>query len=189
MDVSSPAPPLVSGPRPLVTNCQLGSPVKWLSQGLGCSGNQMESEVRGRFRLSPGGLPAHPAVGQRLGWEAPGTDALQGSRVLPKTTQELWPRPWGSGEPLPHPCLWDRIAVALHLGRDLWDLAPPLRPPEAAEGQLSRAPGSLRDDSWTGCGNLALREPPAELCSSQAGLGPRRVSAAPWDLPFCQDRE
>ena len=46
----------------------------------------MESDLRGRFRLSPGGLPAHPALGQRVSWEAQGTDVLQGSRVLPKTT-------------------------------------------------------------------------------------------------------
>ena len=25
-------------------------------------------------------------------------------------------------------------------------------------------PGSLSDDSWAGCGNLALKEPPTEFC-------------------------
>ena len=47
----------------------------------------METDVRGRFRLSPGGLPAHPALGQRVSWEAQGTDVLPGSRVLPKATR------------------------------------------------------------------------------------------------------
>ena len=44
----------------------------------------MESDLRGRFRRSPGGLPAHPALGQRVSWEAQGTDVLQGSGVLPR---------------------------------------------------------------------------------------------------------
>ncbi|KAM7234365.1 hypothetical protein CapIbe_014523, partial [Capra ibex] len=30
--------------------------------------------------------------------------------------------------------------------------------PQETEGQLGWVLGSLRDDSWAGCGNLALRE-------------------------------
>lgn len=50
-------------------------------------------------------------------------------------------------------------------GSEVWDLVPPFWAPEETEGQLSWAPNSLRDDSWVGC-ELALKKPPAEICSS-----------------------
>lgn len=40
----------------------------------------------------------------------------------------------------------------------------PIWAAEETEGQLSWVPGSLRDDSWAGCGNLALKELPNEIC-------------------------
>ena len=43
---------------------------------------------------------------------------------------------------------------------------------EETEGQLDWVPGSLRDDSWAGCGNLALRELPPEICLLLARTGP-----------------
>ena len=47
----------------------------------------------------------------------------------------------------------------------------PVWRPEEPEGQLGWAPGSLSDDSWAGSGDLALREPPAELCLLLAWTG------------------
>ena len=48
----------------------------------------------------------------------------------------------------------------------------------------------LSDDSWTGSGDLALRELPTEFCLLLARPGPQRVKVVPWDLTLsCQDRE
>ena len=42
----------------------------------------------------------------------------------------------------------------------------------------------LSDDSWTGSGDLALREPPTEFCLLLAQPGPQRVKVVPGDLVF-----
>ena len=47
---------------------------------------------------------------------------------------------------------------------DLWDLVSPFGWPEETEDQLGWMSGSLGDDSWEGCGNLALKELPTEIC-------------------------
>ena len=54
----------------------------------------------------------------------------------------------------------------------LWDLVPhPLTLGSLSlEGQLGWAPGSLRDDSWAGSGNLVLRKPPTEICLLSARI-------------------
>ena len=39
-----------------------------------------------------------------------------------------------------------------------------MRSPRRLRASLGWVPGSLRDDSWAECGNLALKELPAELC-------------------------
>ena len=147
----------------------------------------MESDLRGRFRRSPGGLPAHPALGQRVSWEAQGTDVVQGSGVLPRPPTSSGPGLEAAVNLSPIPPL--RPNSGLYLGRNLWDLVPPVRRPEETEGQLSWAPGSLRNDSWTGVGTRPW--------------GSRQLSFAPlrqdWDLgewtlypgtlPLCQERE
>ena len=60
-----------SGPCPQGTVSE-GPLGKRFSQGQWCGGHQVESEVRGRFRPSPGGPPANPALGQLVSWRAQG---------------------------------------------------------------------------------------------------------------------
>ena len=48
---------------------------------------------------------------------------------------------------------------------NLWDLVFLFGRPEETEGQWGWMPGSLREDSWAGCGNLALKELPTEICN------------------------
>ena len=74
------------------------------------------------FRPSPGGSPASPALDQRVSGRAQGTAwgvCLKCSKAL----YYSWPSPCGSVNLFPHPCLCDLIAVAVCLGRSLWDLA------------------------------------------------------------------
>ena len=58
---------------------------------------------------------------------------------------------------------------------ETWSL--PFGWPEETEGQLGWMPGSLRDNSWAGCGNLPLKELPPlnqdwDLGGGKLGLGP-----------------
>ena len=135
----------------LTGKCQWGT---WGSDSVKCrccGGHQVESAVRGGFRSSSGGPPAYSASGKRLSWRAQGTDwglhptGLQRSHKGPPL---VFPRPWGSGEPLSHPCLCDLTAVAVCLGYSLWDLVSRFGRPEETEGQLGWVSGSLRDDNW-----------------------------------------
>ena len=67
--------------------------------------------------------------------------------------------------PSSSPGLCDLMAEAICLGRSLQDLAPAVWAAWGAWGPVgSWAPGSLGDDGWAGSGDLALREPPAEIC-------------------------
>ena len=90
----------------------------------------------------------------------------------------------------PHPCLCDPTAVAVCLGYILWDLVSPFGWPEETEGHLGWMPGSLRDDSWAGYGNLALKELPTETCLLLARMGTLGGESCALGPCFsCQDRE
>ena len=114
----------VRRPLPQATNCQwatISGPICWWN-----SGPQAESEVRGRSRLSPLGPPAPRALGQQVNWcfrEQAGDCMFQ-----QQAAHWPWPRSWGSGELLLHPCLCDLRAAVVCLGCSLWDLAIPHLP-------------------------------------------------------------
>ena len=114
-------------------------------KGRWCGAHWVESEVRGRFRSSPGGPPAYPALGQAGELEGPGDRLGTTSCRAPGTSPRPptgWARAWGSAERLPYPCLWDLLAVAGCLGHSLWDLVSPSGLPEETEDHLGRMPGS-----------------------------------------------
>ena len=82
---------------------------------------------------------------------------LQGSRALSKAGRV-------TVEPLPDPCPCDLMAGAVCLRGRLRDPAPIIWLAWGTWGPVgSWVPGSLRDDSWTGSGNLALRELPTDI--------------------------
>lgn len=112
-----------SRPRPQVTNCYWGDQLSMVTdcQWAAVSGDSsnrwwsggchMESEVRGESQPPPQDPPSSPCPGS-LGpdWVARGPREQSGGCVhgSPEPSPGLaWPRPWGVGEPLPHPCLWD----------------------------------------------------------------------------------
>ena len=113
--------------------------------------------------LLPGALPVHPASSQQVSW-GQGADCVLRPTGLQNPRQCLpltGLRPWGHGEPPPHPISstwWQQPGGPgpYHMGglRSL-RLLTPVR---------SWTPGSLSDDSWAGSGNLAPRKPPAETC-------------------------
>ena len=86
-------------------------------------GRQAETELRERSWPSPQGPPAHLASGQ--GCQGTGWGLCPAGLHCPRQGQPLdGPRPWGRGEPLPHPRLCDILTAAVPLGRSLWDLPP-----------------------------------------------------------------
>ena len=120
---------------------------------------------KGRFRPSPGGPPAHPALGQQVNWRTQGTDGTMSCRapersLRPSTSlgpdlEEQWTSP-PSLSLLPN-------STAICLGCSLWDLVSPLfGQPEETEGKVGWVHG--RDDSLAGFGDLDLRELPTEIC-------------------------
>ena len=139
---------------------------KWLSQGW-CGGHQVESKIRSRLRPSSRGLEAHPALGQQVFSSAQGTDwalypvVLQSPHSGPPLALAQALR---SYEALPHPCLCDLLAVDVFLGLSLWELVSLFGQPEETEDLLGWVPGSVRNDTWRECGNLALKELLTEIC-------------------------
>ena len=90
--------------------------------------------------------------------------------------------------PLPCLSILPAVDVCLVTVCEIW--SPLFERPEEREGQFGWGPGSLRDDSWAGCGNQAPKEVPTEICRLLAGLGPWRVKVIPWDLALSgQDKE
>ena len=50
--------------------------------------------------------------------------------------------------------------------------------------------GELRDHSWAGCGNLAMKELPTEIYPLLGRVGPWWVKVVSWDFALSgQDRE
>lgn len=99
----------------------------------------------------------------------------------------LWPSTsHGPGlegaEPLPpHACLCESLVVAVCLSFTVCETwSPHLGGLERTEGH-GLMPVFFRDDSWARYGNLALKEPPTEICLLLARLGPWRVNVVPWD--------
>ena len=45
---------------------------------------------------------------------------------------------------------------------------------------LGWVPGSIKDENWAECGNLALKELPNEICFCLARMGHFKVKAVPW---------
>ena len=43
-------------------------------------------------------------------------------------------------------------------------------------------PGSIKDESWAECGNLALMEMPNEICFCLSRMGHFKVKVVPWDF-------
>ena len=64
--------------------------------------------------------------------------------------------------PLPCLSILPAVDVCLVTVCEIW--SPLFERPEETEGQLGWGPGSLRDDSWAGCENQALKEVPTEIC-------------------------
>lgn len=118
--------------------------------------------MRGEFRPSPGGPPVRPALGQWTDW------GLCPAGLQSPPQGHSWSG--GCGEPLPHPCLCYRIAVAFcrsqseEPGPTCHARHPVFGWPEEPEGQLGWMSGSLSNDGWAGCGNLALRQLPTKIC-------------------------
>ena len=149
-------------------NCQWGTLGKWFSQGQWCGGHKVESEVRGRFRPSPGGPPVYPALGQWVRWWAQGPGwTLCPAGPEPSLSPSMpRPRPWGSSKPV---C--DLIAVSVCLGHSPWDL---VSPTWAAWGHW----GPVGLDAWLPQGWQVGREwgtwlwgAVAELCLLLAMIG------------------
>ena len=86
--------------------------------------------------------------------------------------------------PHPHLCFCNLTAVAICVSCSLRDLVSPSGWPEQTDGQLGWMPGSLRDDSWAGRGNLALKEVPAEICLLLARTGALGWKLCLGTLPF-----
>ena len=152
-----------SGPCSQVTNCQWGTIREAIQPRVTGVAVVRWRVRRGRFRPSLGDPPAHPALGQQVSWGALGTDweaHMKAPEPSPRPPTSHGP---GLEEQWTSPCslsLWPNSSGRLP---DLWDLVSPFGPPEEAEDQLGWMPGSLRDDSWEGCGNLALKELPTEI--------------------------
>ena len=137
-------------------------------------GHHVDHEAWGRFRPYRAPLTPQPWASEG----APGPRGQTGDCVLqgfslhwgppPALALALGPR-WTSASSL---FLWPRGGGHLP---GLQSVGP--RPPSAfvwpeeTEGQLDWVPGSLRDDSWAGCGDLALKELPAEICHLLARTG------------------
>ena len=139
-----------------------------------CDGHQVESEVRvGSQHASWGPQACSLALGKQVSWRSrdqAGTVSCRAPEPSPRPPTSLGPG-LESSEPLPHPYICDLIAEAICLGCSLWNLVNTFRWPEETEGHLGWVPGSLSDDSWAGCGDLALRELPAELCLLLVRMG------------------
>ena len=87
-------------------------------------GHQVESEVRDRYRSSPGGPPAYPGLGQGVSWRARGT-ACGAPEPSPRPSTSLGPG-LEAAVRFSLPCLCDLRAMAVCLGCNLWDLVSPI---------------------------------------------------------------
>ena len=114
------------------------------------------------------------------GW-ARGPGNSPGPWRAPPAVAQASGQQWAS----PHPCLCGLTAVTVCPAHSLWDLVSPFGWLEETGSQLRWMPGSLRDDGGAGCGSLALKELPAEICLLSARTGALEAEHCALELcPF-----
>ena len=158
-----------SGPLPQAPSRHWVTLVRDAVNGWGSGGRPVENELWGRSWPSPWGLQLTGPWASRWAGGAQGTGwglCPAGLRRPPQGHALARSEWWGSGEPLPHPCLCN---ILDHLpGSVCGTCYPPCTTVWAAWGVSgpvrSWVPGCLSNDSWAGSGDLALRELSIEIC-------------------------
>ena len=127
------------------------------------------------FGLLPRGPPAHLVSRWDGGPREQAGGCVPAGLQSPRGSYPLaGPLPWGRSEPLPHPCLCDLIAAGSRLGSSMQDLAAHPSIVWVAWGAWGPVGLGFSVPQWWQLGrsgDLALREPPAEICLLLARTG------------------